>query len=284
MPTVHIDTHRLGELPALTLSLGEARATLTPFGAQVLSWIPEDGQERLYLSESAALGGAQPIRGGIPIVFPQFGTLGPGARHGFARTHTWRIDETRQGEDYVLVTLQLDPSLLEPGARTAFPHDFLAEVTVLLSERRLDVELAVRNTGTAPFAFTAALHTYLAVPEIERSALQGLGGSEYTDPADPSRWHAEPENVTRLEPPLDRLYRGGERVLTLATPTLRTEIAQAGFGETVLWNPGEHGPADLPAGAWRHFVCIEAAQASVPVSLRADEEWAGRQALMLPER
>lgn len=284
MHTVHIDTHRLGELPALTLSLGEARATLTPFGAQVLSWIPEDGQERLYLSESAALTGAQPIRGGIPIIFPQFGTLGSGARHGFARTHAWRIDETRQGEDYALVTLQLDPSLLAPGARTTFPHDFLAEVTVLLSERRLDVELAVRNTGTAPFTFTAALHTYLAVPEIERSALQGLGGSEYTDPADPRLWHAEAENVTRLEPPLDRLYRGGERVLTLATPTLRTEIAQAGFGETVLWNPGEAGPADLPAGAWQHFVCIEAAQASVPVSLEPDEEWAGRQALMLPER
>lgn len=284
MPTVHIDTHRLGELPALTLSLGEARATLTPFGAQVLSWIPEDGQERLYLSESAALTGAQPIRGGIPVIFPQFGTLGPGSRHGFARTHSWRIDETRQGEDYVLVTLQLDPSLLEPAARATFPHDFLAEVTVLLSERRLDVELAVRNTGTAPFTFTAALHTYLAVPEIERSALQGLGGSEYTDPADPRLWHAEAENVTRLEPPLDRLYRGGERVLTLATPTLRTEIAQAGFGETVLWNPGEAGPADLPPGAWQRFVCIEAAQVSVPVSLQPDEEWAGRQALMLPER
>lgn len=284
MSATRIDTHRLGELPALTLHLGEARATLTPFGAQVLSWIPEDGQERLYLSESAALGGAQPIRGGIPIVFPQFGTLGPGARHGFARTHTWRIDETRQGEDYVLVTLQLDPSLLEPGARATFPHDFLAEVTVLLSERRLDVELAVRNTGAAPFTFTAALHTYLAVPDIERSALQGLGGSEYTDPSDPHLWHAEAENVTRLEPPLDRLYRSGEGVLTLATPTLRTEIAQAGFGETVLWNPGEAAPPDLPAGAWQRFVCIEAAQASVPVSLEPDEEWAGRQALMLPER
>ena len=42
------------------------------YGATVLSWIV-DGTEKLFLSSKAILDGTKAIRGGIPLVFPQFG-------------------------------------------------------------------------------------------------------------------------------------------------------------------------------------------------------------------
>ncbi|MBS1199048.1 MAG: D-hexose-6-phosphate mutarotase, partial [Proteobacteria bacterium] len=63
-----------------------ASAIVSLHGAQVLSWIPAmGGGERLYLSERAVFQAGQPIRGGIPVIFPQFANFGSGQRHGFAR-------------------------------------------------------------------------------------------------------------------------------------------------------------------------------------------------------
>ena len=46
---------------------------------------------------------------------------------------------------------------------------------VLLEADRLDVELAVQNTGEH-LAFTAALHSYLRVVQVEDVTLEGLRG------------------------------------------------------------------------------------------------------------
>lgn len=39
-------------------------------GATVISWKDASGAEKLWVSETAALDGSAPVRGGIPIVFP----------------------------------------------------------------------------------------------------------------------------------------------------------------------------------------------------------------------
>ena len=51
---------------------------------------------------------------------------------------------------------------------------------VALDASRLVVTLAITNTGTVPFVFTAALHTYLAVDDIEqvRAHLRSAGLAE----------------------------------------------------------------------------------------------------------
>ena len=60
-------------------------------GATVISWKVND-VERLFLSSKAKLDGSKAVRGGIPLVFPQFG---PGAmkQHGFARVLKWKVLE-----------------------------------------------------------------------------------------------------------------------------------------------------------------------------------------------
>ena len=49
-----------------------ATATVNLFGATVFSWILPSGKEMFYLSTLSDKTGVKPIRGGIPVVFPQF--------------------------------------------------------------------------------------------------------------------------------------------------------------------------------------------------------------------
>src|SRR3954463_8096737 len=79
--------------PHVTLRADDgATAEIHHHGAHVTSWRPSpDGDERLYLSGASEYGDGKAIRGGIPIIFPQFATEGPLPRHGFARTTAWSV-------------------------------------------------------------------------------------------------------------------------------------------------------------------------------------------------
>jgi len=84
-----------------------ASAVVSSFGGQVLSWITPDGRERLFLSDRAVFDGSVPIRGGIPVCFPQF--AGVGKREGMAKCgggHCIGVDgRVECGEGVIVVDL-----------------------------------------------------------------------------------------------------------------------------------------------------------------------------------
>ena len=49
--------------------------------------------------------GSKAIRGGIPVVFPNFGPWKLGPQHGFARISQWTVE--LKGDDYVILTLKV---------------------------------------------------------------------------------------------------------------------------------------------------------------------------------
>ena len=99
-----------------------------------------------------------PIRGGIPVVFPQFGTLGPLPLHGLVRVMPWEFGGAAlEGVDAVAAFRLRDTE----GSRRLWPHPFLAELTVSVGGSRLIAALAITNTGPEPFSFTGGLHTCL---------------------------------------------------------------------------------------------------------------------------
>src|SRR5690348_6654419 len=111
-----------------------ARAEVHRHGAHVTSWIPAGDTDRLFLSERSA------IRGGIPVVFPQFATRAPLPKHGFARTMAWQVVEHRESRARF--------RLASNAATTAiWPFAFAAELDVRIGGDTLEVELDVRNTG-----------------------------------------------------------------------------------------------------------------------------------------
>src|SRR5215471_3718391 len=67
-------------------------------GAHLTHWAPLPHQPVLYLSPRSLFAPGKAIRGGVPIIFPWFGSRAdgkPGPAHGFARTMEWTLEETR---------------------------------------------------------------------------------------------------------------------------------------------------------------------------------------------
>src|SRR5204863_9262286 len=79
-----------------TAAADGARAAAFTHGAQVTSSKTVGGDERLFLSERSAFAADAAIRGGGPVIFPQFGAMGPLPKHGFARVVEW--DSVRAGQ------------------------------------------------------------------------------------------------------------------------------------------------------------------------------------------
>lgn len=267
--------------PALALATqAGARAVVSLFGAQVLSWSPVGSEERLYLSPAAVYDASTPIRGGIPVCFPQFAGLGKLPKHGIVRTRPWIVDQQRTGDDYALVTLRFTET---DDTWAIWPQNFVAELTVIIEGERLEVELEIENTGHAPFAFTAALHTYLRVREVENARLEGLYGHDYRDSADHDRVRRDSGDVLVVEDETDRVYHDVKRPLLLRDGNRSLGINAEGFPDVVVWNPWEArcaALADMPANGFRHMLCVEAAAARQRIELDAGESWVGRQSLI----
>ncbi|GAA0767766.1 D-hexose-6-phosphate mutarotase [Ideonella azotifigens] len=268
--------------PALRLRAPDgASATVLLHGGHVVSWIPAGGEEQLYLSPSANYGAGAAIRGGVPVIFPQFNERGPLPRHGLVRTRSWQATESVLRAGHAIGVLRFTDDI---ATRVHWPYRFELELTVSLAGKELDLELAVTNTGDKPFSFQAALHTYLRCIDPTKLQVEGLQGCDFEDNA-PDATHKTGQqwgDVLTLAGPIDRVYRQVNRALTLREIGRKASIAMQGFDDVVIWNPGESGAAkiaDLPDDDWQHFLCIEAARIAEPVQLAPGEEWAGMQHL-----
>jgi len=259
-----------------------ARATLLLHGGQLISWVPAGGPEQIYLSPSSRYGAGASVRGGVPVIFPQFGEQGDGPRHGIARTRGWELVQQETGPKDALAVLRLQD---DADTLRAWPQAFALELTVRIAGRTLEMELAVENRGEARFPFQAALHSYWAVEDAARVVIEGLQDRRYLDSL---RGEEGVQHSHRLEllqgQAIDRIVYGPAAPLRLIelgeTGSRRLLIDTEGFDDAVVWNPGPgHGLADLPAEDWRRFVCLELAQIEHRPVLDPGEEWVARQTL-----
>ncbi|MEY4751885.1 MAG: hypothetical protein RIQ60_4099 [Pseudomonadota bacterium] len=267
--------------PAVTITAPDgACATVLVHGAHVVSWRPAGGDEMLYLSPQSPYGDGQAVRGGVPVVFPQFSTRGPLPRHGFARNRAWEVVEVKRRGQHAYAVLRLGD---DAASRRVWPQAFALELTVSVDAQRLDMELAVLNTGETSFGFHAALHTYLRCGDVRKAQLEGLMDQAYLDQVhgeERSQWI----DVISIAQEVDRIYWNTPSPLTLRESGRRLSISQQGFVDTVVWNPGPErcaGMADMPADGWLDMLCVEAAQVGEMVHLGPGEEWAGMQTLQL---
>ncbi len=269
------------------------RATVLLHGAQVVSWIPAGGSERLYLSPRSGYGDGQAVRGGVPVIFPQFNQRGPDfslPKHGFVRNLRWSLDGTGDAPVRDRAATAARPAdqasvrlRLTQDARTLalWPHHFSLNLTVSLEPQRLVVALQVESPGDEPLAFTAALHTYLAIDDVAQVTLTGLHGIRYLDTVTGTGSVASDDSLT-FERETDRIYYEVPRPLTLSASGVDLEVGMEGFRDTVVWNPWAELCAalpDMPDDAYRRMLCIEAAVIDKPVTLGKDESWSGLQVL-----
>lgn len=280
--TLAIESFVRDDRPCIRLCAADgASAEVSLHGAHVLSWKPAPDRERLYLSPNASRAAGSTIRGGIPVIFPQFAGRGPLVKHGFARLLDWRFAGVEPFDDdgVEAATFELTDS---EYTRSLWPSRFVARLQVAPPPSRLFVGLSVHNAGDAPFAFTAALHTYLRVGRLAQVDLSGLESTPYEDSARKSVAMPATGVPVRFDGELDRIYPAAPRELALHDGEQALRIASEGFRDAVVWNPGATLAAsigDLGAGEHLRFVCVEAATVAEPVTLAPGERWVGVQRL-----
>lgn len=252
-------------------------------GAHVTSWKPASGEERLFLSSRSAFEPNAAIRGGVPIIFPQFASMGPLPKHGFARVHEWelvRAGRTRKGQGEAQLRLTASDE-----TRALWNHAFEAIFVVTVGGMSLSLALSVLNADGAPIEFTAALHTYLLVDDVRDASVHGLQNVVYRDAAAGNAEGRQDAAELAAGPggdELDRIYFEAPGRLEVRDAVRRTRVAMAGFTDVVVWNPGESRAAALPdlePGGWLRMLCVEAASIGTPVRLEPGERWTGQQTL-----
>lgn len=256
-----------------------ASAEVCLHGAHVTSWVPAGGAEALFVSRAARFEPGTAIRGGVPVIFPQFAGRGPLPKHGFARTSEWRLTDVGDGGARAVFELRDDET-----TRAIWPHAFLATLAVEVDARTLALRLAIRNTGDAPFDFTAALHTYLRVSDVRGASVVGLRGCTYSDTMRGGGLGGEEDDELRIEDEIDRIYLDAPRELQVKDPVggRSFQVRSEGFADVVVWNPGARGAAaldDMEAGEEREMLCVEAAQIGDAFHLQPGESWRGAQLL-----
>jgi D-hexose-6-phosphate mutarotase len=142
---------------------------------------------------------------------------------------------------------------------------------------KLSLSLETRNTGTAPFPLTQALHTYFRVSDIANVAVTGLEGLSYLDKLDQFARKTQSGPIAILAE-VDRIYLGDISRITLHDRGAGREIGieSTGSRSAVVWNPWTAKTARLgdmgSPNAFRQMLCIETANAGDDVITLAPGE------------
>jgi glucose-6-phosphate 1-epimerase len=256
-----------GGLTRALISTPLATAEIYLQGAHIAHWTPSGRKPVLFMSSKSFFAPGKAIRGGIPIIFPWFGGRSdgkPGPAHGFARSVEWAVDKTALLPDG---TLEITFTLSADEASRALGFDaFHVRFTVALGAE-LDMSFEVTNNGSDPLRYEEALHTYFAISDIDKVAVNGLEGTTYIDKTDGFKHKTQPAEAIHIAKETDQVHLNSEATCTVSDPVWNRSIviAKTGSSSTVVWNPWvakTAGMADMAPDEWRGMVCVETANAA----------------------
>lgn len=230
-------------------------------GAQVLHAALESGLELLYLSPLVDVYPDNPIRGGIPLMFPQFGDFGPLRKHGFVRDLQWNLVTETEDAEVKNISYALD---IKAADFPDWPFDACLQFNARLSLQTLSIDWSVQNTGAQAFNFTEGFHPYFAISSRKDILVNGLEDLPFRD-SFPGE-NAYELNTDRL---VERQYVGNADIC-FYNGSHWLKITASGFDSWMVWNPGKVGAtkiSDLPDEDWDKFICIEPIVLSKPIFL-----------------
>lgn len=255
-----------GDRPQIEIQNKKAKAVISLYAGQILSFQPNQGDELLFISDSAYFETGKAIKGGAPICWPWFGPdpRGQGGpSHGFVRNRPWNVlstASTASGETRVKLELKDTPE-----TQAIWPHSFQVVIEILVGET-LTLSLITQNTGNQAFEITQALHTYFKVGDIKQVSVQGLDGCPYLDKVDGGAEKQQTGEITISEE-VDRVYTNVPARLVIDDAALgrQIQIQSTGSKTAIVWNPWSEisaKMADLGDQDYERFVCVETANAA----------------------
>lgn len=246
------------ELAALEISTAWSRAEIYLHGAHVTQFERKDEPPLLFMSQFSRFEAGQPIRGGIPVIFPWFGPREGMGQHGFARIKDWELKEFAPAPDgSVSVRFRLPDG---PEA-SAYPP-FSVEYVVTVNEA-LRLELIVKNLSPdRELVCEDCLHTYFEVGDATAISITGLKGASYLDKTDNSTRKTETADVIRIGSEVDRTYLDTSGPVEILDPVLQRKIRveKSGSQSTVVWNPWiarAQQISDFGNEEYLRMVCVE---------------------------
>ncbi len=253
--------------PAIRLANAQGEALIQLNGAHVVHFQPVGQRPVLWLSEKSHFAVGKSIRGGVPVCAPWFGphaTDSSQPAHGLVRQRPWHLAHQAvlpDGRSQAVLAIASDAAML-----AAWPHAFSATLTVTVGAT-LELELAIRNTGTTPFLLGEALHTYFAVSAVQAIRITGLTGAVYLDKVANGVRKSQSAEPIMFTGQTDRVYFTEETATVIEDPGFarRIVVGKSGSGATVVWNPWSEkakAMADFGADEWPGMVCVEAANAA----------------------
>jgi len=247
-----------GDLPMIEVSTRWSNAEIYLHGAHVTHFKRKDESPLLFLSQCSRFAEDNPIRGGVPVIFPWFGPREGLGQHGFARVKSWELKEFASAPDgSVSVRFRLPES---PDA-AAFPP-FAADYVVTVSQS-LALHLIITNLSKdRDFVFENCLHTYFAVGDVTAISISGLQGMNYLDKVTSFLEKTETSDAIRIASEVDRIYLNTTGTVEIKDPRLgrRIRIDKEGSASTVVWNPWvakSQQMSDFGNEEYEQMVCVE---------------------------
>ncbi|POS87215.1 hypothetical protein EPUL_002259 [Erysiphe pulchra] len=282
-----------------TLPTGES-ITVLLHGATITSWRDKSGNNLLWLSEAAKLDGSKPVRGGIPLVFPVFGTDNTHAataklpQHGFARTSKWEFlgkSTTEPGNgDSVKLDFGLQTNNLDEETRKLWPFSFGLIYSVTLAPKELITSILVINEGQTALEFQTLMHSYFKVDDIFSVEISGLESTSYVDKlSDPITMKTSIAGPVKVSSKIDQVYTLLENdntpVSILEKGKKKFCITRDNLNEVVVWNPWSEGVANMtdfaPAEGFKEMICVESGAVKDWIELGPGESWSGSQTISI---
>ncbi|GAB5357786.1 hypothetical protein AAMO2058_000404500 [Amorphochlora amoebiformis] len=253
---------------------GRSYTEVALFGAHVMKFtqVSADGKETplMWTTKKAVFDGSRAIRGGVPLIFPQFNKFGPMSAHGFARTAMFSLEGITSDLDTPSITANLKLSTNEVskemwGKEIDFSLNYLVTLQGAPDEKSsssLTLDMQVTNKGKVDLGFTCALHTYFPVSDITKAvvtaALPGdsIKGMSYIDQLAEGKTRAD--KIVKQET--------DEIALQVVDKATGLRIVQeTNFTDAVVWNPWvdkakRMAAKDYEENEYKQMVCVEVAE------------------------
>ncbi|RKF64173.1 Glucose-6-phosphate 1-epimerase [Erysiphe neolycopersici] len=296
---VQVTTSFSDSCVSATLPTGES-ITVLLHGATITSWKDKSGNDLLWLSKAAKLDGSKPVRGGIPLVFPVFGSDSSHAatsklpQHGFARTSKWEFlgkSTTEPGDgDSVNLDFGLQTNNLDEETRKLWPYSFGLIYSVTLAQKGLTTSILVINKGETALEFQTLMHSYFKIEDIFSIEITGLESTSYVDKlSDPIITKTSLTSPVKISSRTDQVYTlsddNNQPVSILEKGKKKFSISRDNLNEVVVWNPWSEGVANMtdfaPSEGYKEMICVESGAVKDWVELGPGESWSGSQTISI---
>ncbi|MDB6057795.1 MAG: D-hexose-6-phosphate mutarotase [Verrucomicrobiales bacterium] len=245
-----------GGLPKVTITSDWSTAEIYLHGAHVTHFQKNGEPPVLFMSDKSRFQKDSPIRGGIPIILPWFGSRDGHAAHGFARLQDWELTKTSENKGAITLHFKMP----ECPAAAEFPP-FSVEYIVTVAQS-LTCDLQITNNSKHNFSLEDCLHTYFQVGDINQISVTGLKGVDYLDQMENFARKTETNEAIKITSETDRIYLDTESTVEILDKKLnrRIRVAKSGSRSTVLWNPWIEKSKRMPDfgdDEFHNMVCVE---------------------------